>query len=207
MRKDDDVCFVFQPQVAIDTITDADKKREAENIVQQVQPEHQALISKEILRRQAALRENLPAFNDTTITKYEIRLLETDYWDIVIQIVQGKLLPPNQAHTSDDMAVEDENVKFGGSGSTDGHNPIPSSAASVRGDDGGINDAAGTVNIGNLVRLNNARSNHSPANLAALAFTSAKAALSGQASGVRFIYECYLISTDYTIRGGTAKKR
>ena len=68
VRKNDDVCFVFQPEVAIDTIKDADKKREAENIVQKVQPEHQALISKEILRRQAALRENLSAFNDTTIT-------------------------------------------------------------------------------------------------------------------------------------------
>ena len=98
-------------------------------------------------------------------------------------------------------------LSFGESGSTDGQNPIPSSAASVRGDDGGINDAAGTVNIGNLVRLNNARSNHSPANLAALAFTNAKAALSGEASGVRWIYECYLTSTDYTIRGGTGKKR
>ena len=121
--------------------------------------------------------------------------------------MQGNLLPPNQVHTSEDMAVEDENVKFGESGSTDGQNPIPSSAASVRGDDGGINDAAGTVNIGNLVRLNNARSNHSATNLAALAFTSAKAALSGDASGVRWIYGCYLADADYNIRGGTRKKR
>ena len=116
-----------------------------------------------------------------------------------MQVMQGNLLPPNQVHTSEDMAVEDENVKFGESGSTDGQNPIGSSAASVRGGDGGINDAAGAVNIGSLVRLNNSRSNHSPANLAALAFTSAKAALSGDASGDRWIYECYLISTDYTI--------
>ena len=102
--------------------------------------------------------------------------------------------------------MEDENVKFGESGSTDGQNPIESSAASVRGGDGGINDAAGAVNIGRLVRHNHPRCNHSPTNLAALAFASAKEALSGDASGVRWIYECYLTSTDYTIRGGDGKK-
>ena len=32
VRKNDDACFVFQPEVAIDTIKDADKKREAEDI-------------------------------------------------------------------------------------------------------------------------------------------------------------------------------
>ena len=100
------------------------------------------MISQEILRRQAALRENLSGFNKSIITKYEIRQLEKDYWDIVIQVVQGKMLPPNQTHTSEDMAVEDESVKFGESGFTDGQNPIGSSAASVRGGDGGINDAA-----------------------------------------------------------------
>ena len=38
VRKNDDVCFVFQPEVAIDTINDTDKRREAEDIVQKVQP-------------------------------------------------------------------------------------------------------------------------------------------------------------------------
>ena len=103
--------------------------------------------------------------------------------------------------------MEDESVKFGESGSADGHNSIGSSAASVREGDGGINDAAGAVNIGSLVRLNQSRSNHSPTNLAALTCTSAKEALSGDASGVRWIYECYLTRTDYTIRVGDGEKR
>ena len=165
------------------------------------------MISQEILRRQTVLREHLPGFDKAAITKYEIRLLETNYWDIVIQVVQGNLLPPDQIHTSEDMAVEDESVKFGESRFTDGQNPIGSCAPTVRGGDGGINDPAGAVNIGSLVRLNHSRTNHSPTNHAALAFTSAKEALSGDASGVRWIYECYLTSTDYTIRGGTEKQR
>ena len=45
VRKNDNVCFVFQPEVAIDTIKDTDKRREAVNIVQKVQPEHEVLIS------------------------------------------------------------------------------------------------------------------------------------------------------------------
>ena len=63
VRKNDNVCFVFQPEVAIDTIKDADKKREAEDIVHKVQPEHQVLIRQEILRRQTVLREHLPDFD------------------------------------------------------------------------------------------------------------------------------------------------
>ena len=102
------------------------------------------------------------------------------------------------------MAVEDGSVKFGGSGFTDGQNPIGSSAASVRGGDGGIKDAAGAVNIGSLVRLN-----HSP-NLAPaaspLAFISAREAFGGKELGVRWIYECYLTHTNYNIRRGDAKK-
>ena len=112
--------------MAIDTIKDTDKRREVEDIVQKVQPEHQVLISQEILRRQAVLREHLLGFDKAAITKYEIRLLETNYWDIVIQVVQGNLLPPDQIHTSADMAVEDESVKFGESRFTDGQNPIGS---------------------------------------------------------------------------------
>ena len=152
------------------------------------------------------MREQLFGFDKAVIAKYETRLLETEYWNIVIQVMQGNLLPPNQIHTSEDMAVKDQIVKFGASGSTNGQNSIGSSAASMREGDGGINDAAGALNIGSLVRLNHSRSNHSPTNLAALAFASAKEALSGDASGVRWIYECYLTSTDYTIRGGDGKK-
>ena len=124
----------------------------------------------------------------------------------MIQVVQGNLLPPDQIHASAVMAVEDKRVKFGESRFTNDQNPIGSCAASVRGGDGGINDPAGVVNIGSLVRLTHSRTNHSSTNLAALEFTSAKAALGGDTPGVRWIYECYLTSTDYTIRGGDGKK-
>ena len=103
------------------------------------------------------------------------------------------------------MAVEDESVKFGESRFTDGQNPIGSCAAPVRGGDSGMNDPAEAVNIGSLVRLAHSRTNHSPNNFAALAFTSAKEALSGDASGVRWKYECYLTSTGYNIAGGDGK--
>ena len=207
VRKNDNVCFVFQPEVAIDTIQDTDKRRGAEYIVRKVQPEHEALITQEIHRRQAVLRKHLPGLDKAAIAKYELRLLETEYWNIVMQVMQGNLLPPNQIHTNEDMALEDQKVKLGKSGSTYGQNSLESSAASVQDGDSGINDAARAVNIGRLVRHNHPRSNHSPTNLAALAFVSAKEALSGDASGVRWIYECYLTSTDYTIAGGMEKQR
>ena len=44
-RKNDNVYSVFQPEVTIDTIKDTYKRREAVNVVQKVQPEHEVLIS------------------------------------------------------------------------------------------------------------------------------------------------------------------
>ena len=44
-RKNDNVYSVFQPEVAIDTIKDTYKRREAVNIVQKIQPEQNVLIS------------------------------------------------------------------------------------------------------------------------------------------------------------------
>ena len=79
VRENDIVCFTFQPEVAIDTIKDTDKKRKAESIVQKVQKEHERLIRQEILRRQNVLREQMASFNMETIAKYEIRLLDAKY--------------------------------------------------------------------------------------------------------------------------------
>jgi len=45
VRKNDNEYSVFQPEVAIDTIKDTYKRREAVNIVQKVQPEQKVLIS------------------------------------------------------------------------------------------------------------------------------------------------------------------
>ena len=118
--------------------------------------------------------------------------------------MQENLLAPNQIHTSEKKALEYQSAKLGQSGSTAGQKSIGSFATSVQECDVGINGAAGAVNIGSLVRLN-----HSPkpaSTGSALAFASAKEALSGDASGVRWIYECYLTNTGYNIRGGTEKR-
>ena len=65
--------------------------------------------------------------------------------------------------------------------------------------------AAGVVNIGSLVRLNHLPNPALAVSL--LAFVSAREAFGGKASGVRWIYECYLTHTNYNIRRGDAKKQ
>ena len=72
-----------------------------------------------------------------------MRLPETEYWNIVMRVMQGSFLPLHQVHTSEDMTLEDHSVTFGESGFTDGQNSIGSSAAPVRESDGGIKDVAG----------------------------------------------------------------
>ena len=118
--------------------------------------------------------------------------------------MQEHVLPPEQIHSSETKALEDHSVKLGQTGSTAGQKSNGSFATSVQESHEGFNHAAGVVNIGSLVRLN-----HSPkpaSTGSALAVANAKEALSGDASGVRWIYECYLTNTDYTIRGGTEKE-
>ena len=145
----------------------------------------------------------MASFNTETIAKYEIRLLDAEYWNIVLKVMQEHLLPPEQIHSSKKKALEDHSAKLGQTGSTAGQKSNGSSAVSVQESHDGINHAAGVINIGSLVRLN-----HSP-NLAPavspLAFVSAREAFGGKASGVRWIYECYLTHPNYTIRGGTEK--
>ena len=118
--------------------------------------------------------------------------------------MQEHMLPPKQIHISEKKALEDHSAKLGQTGSTAGQKSNGSSAVSVQESHDGINHAAGVVNIGSLVRLN-----HSPNPASAvspLAFVSAREAFGGKATGVRWIYECYLTDTNYTIRGGDGKK-
>ena len=119
--------------------------------------------------------------------------------------MQDHLLPLEQIHRGEKKALEDHSVKLGQTGSTAGQKSNGSFVASVQESHDGINHAAGVVNIGSLVRLN-----HSPNPALAvspLAFVSAREAFGGKVSGVCWIYECYLTDTNYSIRGGTEKKR
>ena len=95
------MCFTFQPEVAIDTIKGTDKRKKAETIVQKVQAEHEMLIRQEVLRRQALLREQIASFDTDTIAKYDIRLFDAEYCNIVMQVMQENLLPPIQIHNDE----------------------------------------------------------------------------------------------------------
>ena len=180
------------------------------------------MIRQEILRRQAVLWQQLAGCDTVTMAKYDMRLLDAECRNIVMQVMQGNLLPPSHIHTSEHKArSEDQSAKLGQSGSTAGKKSIGSSATSVQechvgisrsasvatqplADSVGCDHAAAAINIGSLVRLN-----HSPkpaSTGSALAFASARDAVSGDVSGVRYIYECYLTNTEFDIRGGKEKR-
>ena len=204
VRKNDTMPFTFQPEVAIDTTKDTDKKQKAEAIVQKVQAEHEILIRQEIHRRQVVLRDQIASFDPDTIAKCEIRLLDAEYWNIVMEVMQENLLPPSQIHIGKKKALEDHSAKLAQSASTVGQKSNGSSVVSAQECHVGMNHAAGAVNIGSLVRLN-----HSPkpaSNVSALAFVSAREAFSGDAAGVRWIYDCYMTNADYNIQGGGGKE-
>ena len=79
-----------------------------------LQAGHELLIRQEILRRQTVLREQMASFNTETIAKYEIRLLDAEYWNIVLEVMQDHLLPLEQIHRGEKKALEDHSVKLAG---------------------------------------------------------------------------------------------
>ena len=118
--------------------------------------------------------------------------------------MQEHLLPRKQIHISEKKALEDHSAKLGQSGSTACQKSNRSSAVSVQESHDGINHAAGVVNMGSLVQLD-----HSPKPapaVSSLAFVNARQAVVSKVSGVRWIYECYLVHTDYNIRGESGRK-
>ena len=125
-----------------------------ESIVQKVQEEHERLIRQEILQPQTVLREQMASFNTETIAKYEICLLDAEYWNIVLEVMQDHLLPLEQIHRGEKKALENHSAKLGQTGSTAGQKSNGSSAVSVQESHDGTNHVAGVVNIGSLVRLN-----------------------------------------------------
>ena len=107
-------------------------------------------------------------------------------------------------HINEKKALGNYSAKLGQSRSTTGQKSFGSCGISVQVSHDDMDHAAGVVNIGSLVRLT-----HSPdrtPSFSPLTFVSAREVLGGKVSGIRWIYECYLTRTDYTIRGGDGKK-
>ena len=141
------------------------------------------MIRQEILRRQTVLREQMAIFNTEPIAKYEIRLLDAEYWNVVLKVMQDHLLPLEQIHRGEKKALENHSAKLGQTGSTAGFKSSGSSAVSVQESHDGINHVTGVVNIGSLSGLD-----HSPElapTVSALGFVSAREAVGGKVLGVR----------------------
>ena len=175
------------------------------------------------MRRKDVLRQQLANLDTATITKYENRLVEGEYWNVVMQVVEGNLV---DAPTQNEARQENNSDKSGfgtpqrhGGASTASASSSPSVALGralvpdsvsvpmqVAAIAVSVEQGAEAVSIARLVKQN--CSPRQAASGSAFEFASARAALSGDLQGVRWTYECYLASSDFEYRnGGKARKR
>jgi hypothetical protein len=215
--------FIFEPEVPIDMIQDAEKRKKASTLKPRVTEDQEKLIKVEILSRKTALRQKLNnALDAAALTKYEKRLVEKEYWNVVMQVVEGNLV---DASTQNEAKQETNSDKPGfstpprhGGASTASAFPSPSAALSqalvpasvsvpmkVAATAVSVEQTAEAVSITRLVQQN--CSPRQAVSGSAFEFASARAALLGELSGVRWIYECVLANMDIEYRGvGDAKK-
>jgi len=216
--------FIFKPEVSIDMIKDEEGRKKAMTIQHnRVNEDQDKLIKQEILRRKDVLRQQLAGLDTATITKYENRLVEGEYWNIAMQVVEGNLVEaPTQNEGRQAKHFDERNFntppRHGGAGTASASSspsvalcralapdsvPVPTRVAATTVP---VDHGADSVNIARLVKQNCSPRPAAPG--AALEFGSARAALSGDLQGVRWIYDCYLASADFEYRNGAkARKR
>ena len=146
---------------------------------------------------------NFASLDAVEFKKYEKCFLEQGYWKIVMQVVEGTSVQPSETEASEERALEEPRRKVARLVSVVGNAvnagatvrgtlcPIDVPGPAVVGSDDHVAEA---VNLVNVVRQ------YSPPHCSiggtALKFGSACAALSGELSGFRWTYECYLVSAD-----------
>ena len=85
--------FIFEPELSIDVIQDEGKRKKASALKPGVTEDQEKLIKVEILRLKSALRQQLNnALDAAKVTKYEKQLVEKEYWNVVIQVVEGNMV-------------------------------------------------------------------------------------------------------------------
>ena len=99
--------FIFEPEVPIDMIQDAEKRKNASTLKPRVTEDQDKLIKVEILRRKTALRQKLSnVLEAAALTKYEKQLVEKEYWNVVMQVVEGNLVDASTQREARNSGIE-----------------------------------------------------------------------------------------------------
>jgi hypothetical protein len=99
--------FIFEPEVSIDMIQDAEQRKKAGTLKPSVTEDQEKLIKVEILNRRSALRQKLNnALNAAALIKYEKQLVEKEYWNVVMQVVEGNLVSASTQREAGNSGIE-----------------------------------------------------------------------------------------------------
>ena len=174
-----------------------------------VKEEHDTLIKQEVLRQKETPRQKLSSLGTEKIQKYEDRFLEREYWKLVKQVVEGTLPARSETEAAGEKNIGEPQIDSAGvtavvSDSTASAmlRPIDiQSLVLVK----SVGLAVEPVNMVNVVQQCTAP--RLTVNGGALEFGSARAAISGELTGVLWSYECYLACDDISYRGGKGKEK
>ena len=99
--------FIFEPEVSVDMIQDADQRKKANALKHSVTEDQEKLIKVEILNRRSALRQKLNnVLNAAALTKYEKQLVEKEYWNVVMQVAEGNLISAPTQREAGNSGIE-----------------------------------------------------------------------------------------------------
>jgi hypothetical protein len=208
--------FNFEPELPIDIIQDEEKKKKASALKPGVTEDQEKLIKVEMLRLKSALRQQFNnALGAAKVTKYENQLVEKEYWNVVIQVVEGTMVVAS-IQSEDTQETKSDRPGFStpprhGGASPAGAFPSPSGAlcqaivpvpvpvpVQVAATAVSAQQTQQALSTARLVKQN--LSPRQPQAGAPLEFGSARTALLGELNGVRWIYECFLANMDVEYR-------